>query len=267
MKLDIPPDFNVKLNIEHALKLMNNALQNLFNFLPAESRKVQPSEMPYGYIFKKEGIRQAIILKLAFVLSSLNATKLLLGKGFVIEPGVLMRTIDEATEDITFLSLAVIRKKTELHERYLKNFWQKDIKKPDYSQEEIREEIRKYIWEEIQKEKDPVKKEKLSHYKKFSRERYSMYSKAVHSTSLWIMHIYREDPPGFHTKNNKKNSDSPNDENRYNAINPPIYWGLVSYHYAGKALKASHLIKELDDYLFSVTQNNKMDERVLGLSK
>ena len=248
----------MKLDTQYALELMDKTFHDLFNALPDKSRQIQPPTRPYDY--RSESITQAIILKLAFVQSSLNAAILLLDKDFAIEPGILTRTIEEANEDIVFLSFAVTDKDTDLHKDYLEDFWEEDIEKtPNVrGREKIREEIHDYLEEKI-----PSIMANQPSYKTRSRVIYSLYSKFVHSTLPCIMQIYRENPPRFYTRGIP---DTPNEESRYRNINLSIYGSLIPYDYAGKALKttgevlqASNLIKELHNYLNYVKKENNID--------
>ena len=72
-----------------------------------------------------QSIEQALIQKLARVISGLNAADALLEKGFVQEQGIIHRTLDEINEDIVFLAAArTSGSVTSLHERYLRAFFQ-----------------------------------------------------------------------------------------------------------------------------------------------
>jgi hypothetical protein len=76
-------------------------------------------------------IYQAIVLKLARMVSNLNAAQLLLDHGYVHEQGALQRMLDEGDEDITFLTLALIcNDVSDLHVRYLSAFWEEEFDDP-----------------------------------------------------------------------------------------------------------------------------------------
>lgn len=101
-------------------------------FRDIESGMVKPEPVELGdgnYMLRmpKRDIPHAIVLKLAKTLSALNAAFLLLREGHVMEQAVLQRTIDEANEDVQFLSLAIIEGETELHRKFLKNFWDEEF--------------------------------------------------------------------------------------------------------------------------------------------
>ena len=243
----------MKLDTEYALELMDKVFHDLFNALPNKPKLARSLDGQYGYRFEEKDIPQAIIQKLAFVQSSLNAAILLLDKGFVVEWGILTRTIREANEDIIFLSLAIIDKQTELHERCLKDFWEEDIeKKPNVrSREKIRKEIHDYL-----EEKMPYVIAILPSYEKVSRALYSVYSKFVHSTSSCIMLTYCGNPPCFYTQGIPGTL---GEKSRYHYINFSIYWSLMSHILAGEACGHSNVIRELSDYCNYVKKENNLN--------
>jgi hypothetical protein len=81
--------------------------------------------------YKEQRIHQAVVLKLARLVSNLNAAQLLLDSGYVQEQGALQRMLDEGAEDITFLTLAIISNDiTDLHKQYLAAFWEEEFVQP-----------------------------------------------------------------------------------------------------------------------------------------
>jgi hypothetical protein len=94
----------------------------------ALSRKVgQPEREPMGdgyvYRYKEKSIYQAIVQKLARVVTGLQAISLLNGAGLLQEQTALQRTLDEFEEDIAFLCFEIIFGEiTELHKEYLAAF-------------------------------------------------------------------------------------------------------------------------------------------------
>ena len=78
--------------------------------------------------YKTQSIEQALIQKLARVISALHAADVLLEAGFVQEQGVIHRIIDEINEDIAFLAVARTNdSETALHKRYLKAFFEDQL--------------------------------------------------------------------------------------------------------------------------------------------
>ena len=74
-------------------------------------------------------VHQAIIQKLARMVTTLDAARLLLKNGFVQEQAPLQRILDEINEDIWFLVFGVLRGEHELisHRNYLDAFVQEEF--------------------------------------------------------------------------------------------------------------------------------------------
>ena len=87
-----------------------------------------------GFVFRyvERDIYQALIQKLARVISGLHAARLLLAHGFLQEQGALQRMLDEFNEDVRFLAHGVIsRDMTKLHREYLAAFYEEEFDNPD----------------------------------------------------------------------------------------------------------------------------------------
>lgn len=95
------------------MELYDQALLNMENTLHALAARVpQPQRVPHmgsiAYRYIEKSIHQALVQKLARLISTLHAARLLLREGFVQEQAALQRILDEINEDITFLSFGVI---------------------------------------------------------------------------------------------------------------------------------------------------------------
>ena len=77
-----------------------------------------PQKVPYGdafvFRYKEKTIQQAMVQKLARVVSGLHAAWLLLENGFLQEQAAVQRMLDEFHEDILFLAFAVMAEKRHL---------------------------------------------------------------------------------------------------------------------------------------------------------
>jgi hypothetical protein len=105
-------------------------------FRRLETQVPPPQAVPWrgGVVFRyvEKTVQQALIQKLARVISGLHAVDVLLYNGFVQEQGVLHRTLDELQEDITFLGAAVTNDMvTDLHKKYLEAFYAEEFDNPD----------------------------------------------------------------------------------------------------------------------------------------
>jgi hypothetical protein len=112
-----------------ALTVMDNAFRRLEAQVPAP--KTQPFNDSFVFRYEEKTIEQALIQKLARVISGLRAVDILLFHGHIQEQSVLHRTLDELNEDIMFLTAAVTNDTvTDLHKQYLEAFWAEEFDVP-----------------------------------------------------------------------------------------------------------------------------------------
>lgn len=168
-------------------------------------RKVPPPQMVLrkrGFVFryKERSIQQAIILKLARVVSGLRAAFLLLENGHVQEQAAMQRLVDEYQEDVVFLAYALtLDELTPLHQQYLDAFFEEEFNDDDdpFTSKQLRpmmprKKIRKYIT------KFGVPAQALEALNENLRTIYKTYSGYVHAAAPQIMELYGGDPPKFH---------------------------------------------------------------------
>ena len=98
------------------------------------ARKVpEPKLIDFGdfraFRYEEKTIYQAIVQKLARMVSTLDAARLLLNNGFVQEQASLQRILSEIQEDITFLSHGVLQDdhQSSLFCRYLEAFFEEEF--------------------------------------------------------------------------------------------------------------------------------------------
>lgn len=111
---------------EQALDYMERIVNVFSNRVPAP----KPVRFRRSFVYRhvEKTIHQALVQKLARMVSSLHAARLLLEAGFVQEQASLQRILDEITEDISFLAFSVILgESTPLHEKYLEFFFQEEF--------------------------------------------------------------------------------------------------------------------------------------------
>ena len=88
----------------------------------------------YDYRYKEKSIEQAIIQKLARLVTGLQAITSLNKTGFYQEQAALQRMLDEFEEDITFLCFAIIFNDfTDHHQKYLDYFYEEEFDVPENS--------------------------------------------------------------------------------------------------------------------------------------
>ena len=104
-------------------------------FRVLEKRVPPPVQIPqkssFVFRYREQTIHQAVVQKLARQVSGLYAVTVLHRHGLFQEQGVIQRGLDELQEDITFLSLAIIRgDMTDRHKQYLEYFYAEEFDDP-----------------------------------------------------------------------------------------------------------------------------------------
>ncbi|MBD9437446.1 hypothetical protein IB223_15195 [Pseudoxanthomonas sp. PXM03] len=149
---------------------------------------VEVGENNYMLRLPQRDVPHAIILKLAKILSALHAAFILLNEGHVMEQAIIQRTIDEANEDVLFLSLAITEGETDLHRRFLSGFWEEEF-------EDFEHTVASH------KTRDQVRRKKIHAYNSSFLDNpsganvvanvvHKAYSGYVHGAAPQIMEIY-----------------------------------------------------------------------------
>ncbi len=164
--------------------------------VPAPKRVLYRDSFVYRY--EEKTVHQALVQKLARLVSGLHAARLLLEAGFVQEQAALQRMLDEITDDISFLSFSLIsRDQTPLHKKYLDAFFQEEFDPNDAVASSKdrpmvpRKKIRAYLDRCVNGPKGSSKN--LNASKTVSKT----YSGYVHAASPQIMDMYEDFPPQF----------------------------------------------------------------------
>jgi len=230
--------------------LYNQTLHHLDKaFKRLEAMVPPPQPMPYrdSFVFryKEKTILQAMIQKLARVVSGLHATRLLCEHGLLQEQGALQRTLDEFHEDISFLVFAVINNElTPLHKKYLDAFYKEQFDpktgKALFDREMVpRKKIHAYLARVEQQPKDPSSAVTLY------RTIHKSYSGYIHGASPQIMDMFGGNPPRFHIHGM---AGTPrHDEHRYDLYNP-FFRAIISFALAAKAFGDEELAQSLSAY-------------------
>ena len=169
------------------------------------SRVPPPQRTPYKdsfvYRYVEKSVHQALVQKLARLISGLYAAHLLWSTGFVQEQASLQRILDEIAEDISFLAFSVIYGDlTDSHMAYLDAFFQEEFD-PNLavvsSKERAtipRKKIRAYLDRVASGPKGSSKN--LDAARTVSKT----FSGYVHAASPQIMDMYGGEPPRFHVR-------------------------------------------------------------------
>ncbi len=185
---------------ERAILSMEVVLDELANAVPPP--KIETIRNGQVFRFAEKTLQQAIVQKLARIISALHASEVLLNTGFVQELGALQRQIDESNEDVFFLVLGsredILPKR---HRVFLDAFYAEEIIGgelagiPRTSKAEVpRKKIRAYIAENSGPGINP------SLMIDNGKALYGAYSGFVHGASPNIMGMYGGNPAKFHVR-------------------------------------------------------------------
>jgi hypothetical protein len=194
----------VKMNKYMKESLYLSAFKNMSGTLHIlANRVVPPIKIPFkeSFVFRyaERSIHQAIVQKLARVISTLKSAYILMLQGFVQEQAALQRVLGELHEDIFFLAYAEIDNEiTQLHQDFLNAFYEEEFdadtalnstqKRPMIP----RKKIQAYLAKKEESGLDP------STVVKLNRTITKTYSGFIHAASPQIMDMYGGNPPHFH---------------------------------------------------------------------
>ncbi|MDM4768544.1 hypothetical protein [Pelomonas sp. SE-A7] len=185
-------------------ELYGSALQNMQRTVHNLAERVpQPQKIPYktSFVFRyvERLPEQALVQKLARVVTTLKAATVLMQHGLVQEQGALQRVIHEIHEDIIFLAYGLIfNDLSPLHKLYLDAFYEEEFDADDPIESTQkrpmvrRSKIQAYIANKDGVDLDPSGTIALS------KTLTKTYSGFVHAASPQIMDMYGGAPPHFH---------------------------------------------------------------------
>ena len=224
---------------DQALENMEHTVHQLASRVP------RPQRLPYkdSFVFRyvEKSVQQAIVQKLARLVSSLHAARLFMEAGFVQEQAALQRVLDELTEDIAFLSFSVVfGDSTASHKTYLESFFQEEFDPSDAVASSgdrptvSRKKIRAYIDRVASGPKGSSK------HLDAARTVSKAYSGYIHAASPQIMDMYGGNPLRFHVRGMR--GTERHLEHRADLWNY-FYRGIAAFSFAAKAFG--------DDQLFA----------------
>lgn len=233
-------------------QLYAEALQNMEAWLCAFEKLVPaPKLVSLGgqpaFRYTEKTVHQAIVQKLARLVSGLHAARVLMAHGYVQELGALQRMLDEFREDVTFLSLAVINNDlTELHVRYLEAFYQEEFDKSDdpvgSTQDRPmipRKKIQAYIAQSEAAALEPSRSIQLS------RTISKAYSGFVHGASPHIMEMFGGNPAKFHVQGLLG---TPRFAEHERDLWNFFYRGILAFGFAAKCFGSEELFRSVLEY-------------------
>ena len=181
---------------EQILKLMEEAVNRLASLVPPPRRV--PFKKSFVFRHVEKSILQAIVQKLARMVSTTHAARLLLNHGFVQEQGALQRILDEIHNDVLFLTLGVFYDDvTTLHKEFLEAFFQEEFDDEDPLKSTQKRPMipRRKIHAYISRGRGlKIKSNQAGEVLRTLSKSYSGY---VHAASPRIMEMCAGDPPRF----------------------------------------------------------------------
>ncbi|MCE3222402.1 MAG: hypothetical protein K0S58_582 [Nitrospira sp.] len=231
---------------------LDKAFRKLQGMVPAPQRV--PLGDGYVYRYVEKTIQQAVIQKLARVVSGLHAARLLLENGFLQEQGAIHRMLDEFHEDVLFLSYAIIGgEQIPEHDKFLQHFYQED--------EKLYMVRRKKIQTYNAEFESKWTGESSDRGVKLSRTLYSSYSRFVHGVSSHIMDMYGGDPRRFHLHGMQGTSRQ--EEHRYDLYNP-FFRAIIGFAVAAEAFGDRDLSLTLHTFLLDFDRQSGRNNAFRG---
>jgi hypothetical protein len=232
--------------------LYSSALKNMRQTVHVLAAQVpQPVKVPYktSFLFRYEEKtpQQAIVQKLARVVTTLTATHIVMEHGFVQEQGALQRMLHEMHEDVIFLSYAVIYDDlTPLHQRYLDAFYEEEfdaetaVASTQRRAMPRRAKIQAYIANCEGSGLDPSTHINSLHTLT------KAYSGYVHAASPQIMDLYGGRPPHFNVEGMRDTSRQT--QHRLDLWNY-YYRSILAFGVAAKAFGDTALFNEIQKFV------------------
>lgn len=188
----------MRSNFHQAITVLSNTFRRLEQQVPP------PQLVPFheGFVFRfvEQTLQQALLLKLARVVTGLRAVDVLLEAGLLQEMAATCRMLDEISEDVQFLAAPLTNDQvTKLHSRYLRGFWAEEFTRPENTlarhekpDTPRRNKIQAYVQRVFNPQENP------SLVSDVSQAISSTYSGYVHASAVQVLDMYGGDPPRFH---------------------------------------------------------------------
>ena len=202
-----------------ALDTMETWLTTIEQLVP------KPIAVPFAksFVFRyaEQTLEQALVQKLARMITGLHSARLLLNNGLFQDQASIQRMVDDFKEEITFLAYGQLFDKiTDRHEEFLSAFYEEEFDNPDSALDSTqkrsavpRDKIRAYVANigaslaAQDAGDDPVRTEGSvdpeglladpSGGVKNARTLSKLYSGFLHGASPQIMNLYGGTPPRF----------------------------------------------------------------------
>lgn len=233
----------------NSFRITIDVCQEAFDALSQVTDSPELQEQPVGavYRYQNQTIETAIVQKLARLISSMNACLILYDSGLYQEMFTIMRTMDEFSEDIIFLSIAVGEDEiSELHQRYLREFFQEEFDNPENpltsTQQRDRVPRRRILAAIAAMEENPVNP---SDSQELHRTINNSMSGYVHGSSVHILDMYGGNPPKYHLHGMEN---TPRQGSALEYLWGYIYRSFLSFGIAAVKFNQADLIEELFEF-------------------
>ena len=166
---------------------------------PPQSVPVTCNKFVVRYV--ERTAQQAIVQKLARIITWLRAAIVLLRHGLLQEQAVIERVLDEFCEDVLFLSYGILEGETETHKSFLTAFYEEEFDNPESAVDSAQKRPtvpRRKIQAYLAKVKGILGNP--SDNQNASRTLTKAFSGFVHGASPQIMDMYVGKPPRFHVQ-------------------------------------------------------------------
>lgn len=184
---------------DHAFACMEATVHGLARLVP--SPRLVETKQGRAYRYEQQSEAQALVQKLARLVSTLRASRLLLDHGFVQEVATLERVLDEIQEDILFI-VSGLKGPTDRHREFLHAFYEEEFdddtalastqRRKMIPRKKIRACIARFVSDLPDSAADPS----------VTAETFRTVNKAqsgyVHGASPQIMEMYGGNPARFH---------------------------------------------------------------------
>jgi hypothetical protein len=222
-------------------------------FRELEKQVLPPIKVPFLHHFvfryKEKTVEQALIQKLARVVTGLHSARILLNSGFLQEQIVIHRMLDELQQDITFLSFARFEDNiSEMHQRYLDAFYEEEFDVPENPTESTQKRPsipRKKIHAYIARKDAEIGVSNPSRGAELMRTLSKAYSGFVHGASPQILNLFGGFPPRFHISGMLG---TPHELEHRNDLWNYFYRGLLSFDEVALVLEDVNLSERIHSY-------------------
>ena len=229
---------------EKCLEVLDASHIRLASLVPPP-KKVRAGKA-FTFRYEEKSLEQALLQKLARLVTGLRAAQLLVRNGFLQEQVVLQRSLQEIEEDIFFLSFARIAGRLEkIHEQYLQAFFQEPEGSPFSvsDSKRLKAPQRPAIRDWIAGVEVP--NSDVSESSKALRILYAVGSGYVHAASAQVMELYFGEPAKWQLRGSH-NSPFYDDHNQ--DIWNYYYRAVLAFGFAAKAIGDDALALSLESF-------------------